>query len=126
MQSAMEQPAIPILPARVERALAYHRRTKHHPQRYARSLGYMDWASQPDPWRAYAGAPAIDLPLLADAITAPYDDLYCPNRVRPRRADLTTVAVLFELALGLSAWKEHKGDRWALRCNPSSGNRSEG
>src|ERR671933_739294 len=45
-----------------------------------------------------------------------------PPAVRPRRADLTTVAVLFELALGLSAWKEYKGSRWALRCNPSSGN----
>jgi SagB-type dehydrogenase family enzyme len=32
------------------------------------------------------------------------------------------VAVLFELALGLSAWKEYRGQRWALRCNPSSGN----
>ena len=31
-------------------------------------------------------------------------------------------AVLFELALGLSAWKEYGGSRWALRCNPSSGN----
>jgi SagB-type dehydrogenase family enzyme len=29
---------------------------------------------------------------------------------------------LFELALGLSAWKQHGGSRWVLRCNPSSGN----
>jgi SagB-type dehydrogenase family enzyme len=32
------------------------------------------------------------------------------------------VAVLFELAFGLSAWKSFGGNRWALRCNPSSGN----
>ena len=32
------------------------------------------------------------------------------------------MAVLFELALGLSAWKQYSGTRWALRCNPSSGN----
>ncbi|TVR64991.1 MAG: hypothetical protein EA420_04215 [Candidatus Competibacteraceae bacterium] len=25
-------------------------------------------------------------------------------------------------SLGLSAWKQHRGSRWALRCNPSSGN----
>ena len=30
--------------------------------------------------------------------------------------------MLFELALGLFAWKEYQGNRWALRCNPSSGN----
>src|SRR5207245_9432026 len=29
---------------------------------------------------------------------------------------------VFELALGLLAWKQYKGSRWALRCNPSSGN----
>ncbi len=27
-----------------------------------------------------------------------------------------------ELSFGLSAWKEFGPDRWALRCNPSSGN----
>jgi SagB-type dehydrogenase family enzyme len=27
-----------------------------------------------------------------------------------------------QLAMGLSAWKEYGPDRWALRCNPSSGN----
>ena len=30
---------------------------------YARSLGYMDWANQPDPFRRYEGAPLIRLPL---------------------------------------------------------------
>ena len=35
---------------------------------------------------------------------------------------MTSIAILFELSLGLSAWKEHRGNRWALRCNPSSGN----
>jgi SagB-type dehydrogenase family enzyme len=36
--------------------------------------------------------------------------------------DVSSVAVLFELSLGLSAWKSFGGNRWALRCNPSSGN----
>ena len=35
----------------LERVTAYHERTKHHPDRYARSLGYMDWESQPAPFR---------------------------------------------------------------------------
>ncbi len=34
----------------------YHQRTKHHIRQYARSLGYMDWATQPDPFRTYRGA----------------------------------------------------------------------
>ncbi|WP_243750910.1 hypothetical protein [Paraburkholderia sp. BL10I2N1] len=29
---------------------------------------------------------------------------------------------MFELSLGLSAWKSYGAERWALRCNPSSGN----
>src|SRR5579884_235351 len=105
----MDRPA-----ADVDHILAYHRLSKHHSRRYAPSPDHLDWANQPDPFRTYAGAPAVDLPLLADAVAAPYGDLYRPGAVRPRRADLTTVAVLVELALGLAAWKEFRGSRWAL------------
>ena len=31
--------------------VAYHERTKHHFHRYAAAQGYMDWATQPDPFR---------------------------------------------------------------------------
>jgi SagB-type dehydrogenase family enzyme len=102
--------------------LSYHRRTKHHLYRYAQGPGYLDWATQPDPFRTCEGAPGTDLPLLADALTTSYGDLCTPGQVPPRRLDVNTVAILFELALGLSAWKEFQGSRWALRCNPSSGN----
>jgi SagB-type dehydrogenase family enzyme len=104
------------------RTLAYHERSKHHLRRYARSPGGLDWANQPDPFRTYAGAPAVDLPLLADGLTIPYADLYRPGAITPKLLDLEGVALLFELAFGLSAWKQYKGERWALRCNPSSGN----
>jgi SagB-type dehydrogenase family enzyme len=106
----------------VETVLAYHRRTKHHLSRYAEGPDGLDWANQPDPFRTFAGAERIELPLLADALRTTWRELYVPGAVRPRRADLTSVAVLFELSLGLSAWKEFRGSRWALRCNPSSGN----
>ena len=33
----------------------YHDGTKHHFHRFARSLGYLDWASQPNPFRSFAG-----------------------------------------------------------------------
>ena len=39
--------------------VAYHERTKHHFHRYAAALGYMDWATQPDPFRRYAGADLV-------------------------------------------------------------------
>jgi len=103
-------------------ALSYHQRTKHHRDRYARSLGYLDWASQPDPFRTYKGAIRVELPLAADRLTTPFADLCTPFAVPAQPLDLTNIAILFELALGLSAWKESRGNRWALRCNPSSGN----
>ena len=48
----------------LEVVMRYHQETKHHFSRYARSLGYMDWANQPDPFRRYEGSPLIALPLL--------------------------------------------------------------
>ena len=30
-----------------ELVIAYHERTKHHFNRFAESLGYLDWATQP-------------------------------------------------------------------------------
>jgi len=107
--------AIPI-------TLSYHQQTKHHLNRYARSLGYLDWASQPDPFRTYQGASRVELPLAANGLTTSYADLYIPVTIQAQPLDLESIAILFELALGLSAWKEFQGNRWALRCNPSSGN----
>jgi SagB-type dehydrogenase family enzyme len=106
----------------LRRTLDYHERSKHGPHRLARSPGRLDWAIQPDLFRTYVGAPAVDLPLLADGLEIAYGELYRPGAVAARRVQLSSVAVLFELALGLSAWKEYRGERWALRCNPSSGN----
>ena len=106
----------------VEAVLAYHRRTKHHLHQYAASLGYLDWATQPDPFRTFVGADRVELPLLADRLDAAFPDLYFPGAVSPMPLERNSVAMLFELALGLSAWKQYKESRWALRCNPSSGN----
>src|SRR5256885_17176321 len=39
----------------------YHDGTKHDFQRFARSLGYLDWASQPRPFRGFAGAEVYPL-----------------------------------------------------------------
>jgi SagB-type dehydrogenase family enzyme len=106
----------------IETILAYHRRTKHHMHRFAASPGYLDWATQPDPFRTYVGAERVELPLLADRLGAAYAELYLPGAVTAMPLERNSVAMLFELALGLSAWKQYESSRWALRCNPSSGN----
>ncbi|MCH9032964.1 MAG: SagB/ThcOx family dehydrogenase [Planctomycetes bacterium] len=102
--------------------LHYHETTKHYPHRYARSLGYMDWATQPDPFRRYRGAPCVPLLLVEPAVAPPYDALYEPGAIAPRSLSLETISEFFQYSLALSAWKEIQGSRWALRINPSSGN----
>ncbi len=100
----------------------YHERSKHHLDRYAPGPGRLDWATQPDPFRRFADAPAIDLPLLAGELPARWDDLFLPEPIPARPFELDTLAHLLELSLGLAAWKRYGTNRWALRCNPSSGN----
>ena len=102
--------------------LEYHERTKHHFDRYARSLGYLDWATQPDPFRRFDGAPQmpLDEPPLRPQPT--YDALFRPGAVAAQPVDRHTISRLFYHALALSAWKQAPGTpRWSLRINPSSG-----
>jgi hypothetical protein len=60
----------------IGRVLAYHRRSKHHLHRYAPSVGQLDWANQPDPFRTFADSPKVALPFLADALHTSYADLF--------------------------------------------------
>jgi SagB-type dehydrogenase family enzyme len=107
----------------LDAVLHYHSRTKHHLHRFAASLGHLDWATQPDPFRTFEGAERVELPLSADRIAlADYDDLYSSGADAGLPLDRDSIAAFFELALGLSAWKQYQQTRWALRCNPSSGN----
>jgi SagB-type dehydrogenase family enzyme len=100
----------------------YHQRTKHHYQRMARSSGFMDWANQPDPFRRYAGAAIVSLPLSSTDPDLDYNALYTTGPTATAPLDKRTIATFLELSLGLSAWKAIGRDRWALRINPSSGN----
>ena len=102
-------------------ALQYHEATKHHFQRFARSAGHLDWKTQPNPFRRYAGAPVVELPRAPVARDLPYAGLYDPPR-SPADVTLASVGELLRCSLGLSAWKSIRGSRWALRVNPSSGN----
>jgi len=108
--------------------MGYHQATKHHFYRYARALGYMDWANQPNPFRRYEGAPFVRLPLVAfdaEPVSPAYEALYQVSRasvVPIQPVTLTTLSRFLEYALALSAWKQVGDTRWALRTNPSSGN----
>ena len=109
----------------LEVVIGYHRETKHHFFRYARALGYMDWANQPDPFRRYEGSPFSALPLLKpdDAPLSPlYEDLYRGGVIVSAPVNVRSLSRFFEYSLAISAWKQAGGLRWALRTNPSSGN----
>lgn len=105
-----------------EVVVAYHERTKHHYHRYAESVGHLDWATQPDPFRRYEGAPLIRLPLPAEGRTLPYAQLYADHGVAPAPLALDSISLFFRYALSLTAWKRSHAATWALRANPSSGN----
>ena len=100
----------------------YHERSKHRLNRYAPGPGRLDWANQPNPFRRYEGAGRIELPLLADDLETRYKALRRGGMPAPRPLDVGSIAALFELSLGISAWKAYGETTWALRCNPSSGN----
>jgi len=108
----------------------YHDGTKHSFHRFANSLGYLDWASQPRAFRHFVGAPRVPLPPSPEAQThlaaspVPYDRLFDADssRVAPSAIGATTIGDLLRHSLGLSAWKQFRQSRWALRVNPSSGN----
>jgi SagB-type dehydrogenase family enzyme len=109
----------------IEAVMRYHERTKHHFYRYAPGPGELDWANQPKPFRRYEGASLVRLPLLGpdDGPASPhYDDLYRRGSVPSMPVTIRSLSRLLQYGLALSAWKQVGATRWALRCNPSSGN----
>jgi SagB-type dehydrogenase family enzyme len=106
----------------------YHDGTKHHFHAFARSLGRLDWASQPKPFRGFADTPSFPL---FPAPGAPPDgyapppatfDQACDRELVPAPLSAAALGDLLRHALGLSAWKRFGSSRWSLRVNPSSGN----
>jgi SagB-type dehydrogenase family enzyme len=102
--------------------VAYHERTKHHFHRYAASPGYMDWATQPDPFRRYQGADLLRLPLAKPGRALPYWQLYALGDLPSESLSLESISLCFRYALSLTAWKRFHHTTWSLRANPSSGN----
>lgn len=106
----------------LQQILGYHERSKHTPERYAAGPEALDWDAQPNPFREFAAAPRIQLSLVADQLSASFADLHISGSVAPQPLTLDSVAALLELSFGISAWKAYGPDKWAVRCNPSSGN----
>lgn len=102
----------------------YHNETKHSQQRYAKSLGYMDWNTQPNPFRSYLNTQKIQLPLSFDNNTFEYKQVLSQSKEKVISAPfcIESISQLFQFSLGLAAIKEYQGQSWALRCNASSGN----
>jgi SagB-type dehydrogenase family enzyme len=110
---------------RVRAIRDYHERTQHHQHRFAAAMGYMDWANQPDPYRRYTNAPRHLLPLCAPDGQPRYPALFAPpdaGALPAAAVDGASIGRLFQDSLALSAWKQQRTTRWALRVNPSSGN----
>ncbi|MEE8528922.1 MAG: SagB/ThcOx family dehydrogenase [Gammaproteobacteria bacterium] len=99
----------------------YHDRTKHEFHRYARSLGYMDWDSQPDPFRRYDQAATFPLDHPAVTDTPTYDSLFGAGQEPHTPINRGSISRLFYESLAISAWKQAGENRWSLRVNPSSG-----
>ena len=102
----------------------YHNNTKHSQKRYARSLGYMDWATQPNPYRTYSDTKKTQFPLSFENKTLEYSQIFNQERENRLSAPLCIEALsqFFQFSLGLAAIKEYGDQSWALRCNASSGN----
>lgn len=108
--------------SRSETVMAYHARTKHSLSRYAGGPETLDWDAQPNPFREFEGCERVSLALMSQQPDTTYAQLYEPNRMAVTPLTIESVASLLELSMALTAWKEYGPDRWALRCNPSSGN----
>jgi SagB-type dehydrogenase family enzyme len=108
-------------PTDLDLVYKYHDQTKHHPHQYARSLGYMDWDSQPNPFRHYEQTLTLPLdhPLVTETPT--YDSLFSIPLRQPAQINRESISRLFYESLAISAWKQAGDSRWSLRVNPSSG-----
>ena len=107
---------------KLNKVIHYHQQTKHNFHRSAEAPGYLDWQSQPDPFRRYHGTPLISLPIDTDIQSPLYDSLYYPDSNLAQPFNSQNISCLLRHSMALSAWKQAGESRWALRVNPSSGN----
>lgn len=106
----------------LQAVLQYHQVTKHHFQGHARGPGYLDWATQPNPFRRFEGARLVSLERIPSTEAPRYDEAFVQGRIPPVAVNVRSISQLFYDSLAISAWKSTGETSWALRVNPSSGN----
>jgi len=104
----------------IQTVFKYHEQTKHNFNKYAKSLGYMDWKNQPNSYRSYEDVKIIQLPLCFENITPPYHLIF--NKVPSAPLQIESLSQYLQFSMGISAMKSDGYNSWALRCDASSGN----
>ena len=89
---------LPSVSGATAEIIAYHERTKHQPKRYAAGPHGLDWATQPNPFRRFANAPLIRLPLASRDETPAAASLFGAVPVTPRPLTLEALSLFFELS----------------------------
>ena len=102
--------------------LAYHQATKHQFDAYARGPNYLEWATQPEPFRRYQGAPLIALEKTPPGEYPPFELALHTGNVPTAPLNHHSLSQLLFDSLAISAWKQAGDASWALRVNTSSGN----
>ena len=111
--------------SKIKTAIDHHERTEHRlPDRFAASLGFLDWKTQPEPFRTYEGAERFQLPLCEplNATEPSWAVTRSNTPIPPSTFDKNTLSQLLYDSLAISAWRKSGSSSWVLRCNPSSGN----
>ncbi len=104
-----------------ETVFEYHERTKHRPGHYAASPGYLDWATQPDPFRTFTPTALVPLPLPDEEDSPAYSAVFGTG-LPPEPLTAASLSGMLRYGLGLAAKKCLGDECWMLRCNASSGN----
>ena len=100
----------------------YHNNSKHGYYSFAPGPGYLDWASQPDPFRKYEGADIVHLKKIPQTERPFFAEALQDSSFEASQMNFDSISQLFYDSLAISAWKSYQGTKWALRVNPSSGN----
>ncbi len=100
----------------------YHNNSKHGYYSFAPGPGYLDWASQPDPFRKYEGADIVHLKKIPQTERPFFAEALQDSSFEVSQINFDSISQLFYDSLAISAWKSYQGTKWALRVNPSSGN----
>tara|TARA_B100000315_G_C14587999_1_gene594188 strand:+ start:3512 stop:5047 length:1536 start_codon:yes stop_codon:yes gene_type:complete len=98
----------------------YQEQTKHTITKLNATPFYLDWMNQPNPFRKYADAPIVNLPLPK----INFENSWPSISQDSIPFDLESLSTILYHSVAISAWKQdlNYGSKWSLRVNPSSGN----